>query len=75
MPEPDRSHVIAKRIAANMRRLRTTRGLTQEQLAELCDLHLRSVQKIEGAEINVLAATLIQIRSALKCSWEELLGR
>lgn len=64
-----------KRLGANVRRIRTSRGLTQEKLAELADLHHRSIQKIEGGEMTILATTLYRLRDALKCSWEELLGR
>ncbi len=50
------------------------RGLTQEKLAEFADLHLRSLQKIEAGEINLLVTTVYRIKRALKCSWDELLG-
>jgi transcriptional regulator with XRE-family HTH domain len=33
--------------AANVRRLRRQRGLTQERLAELSDLHLTDIARIE----------------------------
>jgi len=33
--------------AANVRRLRTERGLTQERLAELADLHMTDIARIE----------------------------
>ncbi len=47
--------------------------MTQERLAELCDLNTRSVQKIEAGEITILVTTLIRIRRALSCSWQRLL--
>jgi transcriptional regulator with XRE-family HTH domain len=62
-----------KQFAANVRRERTARGLTQEQLAELADLHLRSVQKIEAGKINLLLTTVLRIKRALKCPWTKLL--
>jgi transcriptional regulator with XRE-family HTH domain len=63
-----------KKFGANVRRERTARGLTQEKLAELADLHLRSLQKIEAGEINLLVTTVLRIKRALKCSWEKLFG-
>ncbi|HMJ91464.1 MAG TPA: helix-turn-helix transcriptional regulator [Candidatus Acidoferrum sp.] len=75
MPDTNDERAIARRIAANVRRARVARGWTQQKLAEECELNIRSIQKIEGAERSVLAATLVRIRAALKCSWEELLGR
>jgi transcriptional regulator with XRE-family HTH domain len=61
-------------LGANVRRERISRGLTQEQLAELADLHLRTLQKIEAGEINLLVTTVLRIKRALKCPWVKLLG-
>ena len=62
-----------ERFGANIRRERNARNLTQERLAELADLNIRTVQKIEAGELNVLITTAIRIQRALKCSWERLL--
>jgi len=59
---------------ANVRRERAARGLTQEKLAELADLHIRSLQKIEAGEINLLLTTVLRIKRALRCPWVKLLG-
>jgi transcriptional regulator with XRE-family HTH domain len=59
---------------ANVRRERNARNLTQEKLAELADLHLRTLQKIEAGEINLLLTTVLRIKRALKCPWVKLLG-
>lgn len=48
--------------------------LTQERLAELVDLNLRTIQKIEAGSINILVTTLTRIQRALSCSWSKLLG-
>jgi DNA-binding XRE family transcriptional regulator len=47
--------------------------LTQEKLAELADLNIRTVQKIEAGELNVLITTAIRLQRALGCAWESLL--
>jgi hypothetical protein len=44
-------------------------------LAELSELHYRSVQKIEAGEMAIVVPTLHRIRDALKCDWSDLLGR
>ena len=74
MPLSKTDWVDIKRLGANVRRERNVRNLTQEKLAELADLHLRSLQKIEAGEINLLVTTVFRIKRALKCSWEKLLG-
>jgi transcriptional regulator with XRE-family HTH domain len=51
------------------------RGLTQARLAELIDLNIRNVQKIEAGETNILVTTMIRICRALKCSSDKLLPK
>jgi DNA-binding XRE family transcriptional regulator len=54
---------------------RTNRkGITQEKLAELVDLNIRSVQKIEAGQINVLVTTTMRIQHALDCPWGKLMS-
>ena len=51
------------------------RGLTQEKLAELVDLNIRTVQKIEAGSVNILLTTVLRFRKALNCEWESLLEK
>ena len=48
--------------------------MTQEKLAERADLNIRTVQKIEAGNINILITTLHRIRQALGCDWNKLLS-
>jgi transcriptional regulator with XRE-family HTH domain len=64
----------SKAIGANLRRIRDRRGLTQEKLAELADVHYRTIQKIESGEMLMRLPTLFRLRAALECRWVELLG-
>ena len=73
MPLSKTDCIDIKKFGANVRRERNAWGLTQEKLAELTDLHLRSLQKIEAGEINLLLTTVLRIKRGLKCSWEKLL--
>lgn len=57
----------------NVRRLRVERNLTQEKLAELADLNIRTVQKIEAGETNILITTAARIQKALACDWNKLM--
>jgi transcriptional regulator with XRE-family HTH domain len=61
------------RFGSNLRRVRTERKITQERLAELADLNIRTVQKIEAGEVNILITTAIRLQRALGCPWERLL--
>lgn len=60
-------------LGANVRRERVRCKLSQEKLAELSDLHPRTIQKIERGDINVLATTLFRIQKVLKCPWDKLM--
>ena len=51
-----------------------TKKFTQEKLAELVDLNIRTIQKIEAGHVNILLTTVLRLRKALGCSWDELLG-
>ena len=73
MPRDAKIQTQLKRFGANVRRERTARRMTQEKLAELVDLNIRSVQKIEAGSINVLITTATRIQKALGCTWSRLM--
>ena len=64
---------ILNSIAANVRRLREARDLTQEQLAEAADLDVRQVQRIERASLNFGVVALVSLAEALDVSATRLL--
>ena len=71
---PTKPHyALLKRLGENVRRARLAKGLTQEGLAELVDLHPRVVQKIEAGKTNILATTAVRLQAALDCPWAALM--
>jgi transcriptional regulator with XRE-family HTH domain len=64
-----------KQLGDNIRRERTGKRMAQQRLAELADLNIRSVQRIEAGEIAVLFSTMVRIRKALDCPWERLVPK
>jgi transcriptional regulator with XRE-family HTH domain len=48
------------------------KGMTQERLSELADLNIRTLQKIEAGQTNILFTTAIRLRESLGCPWERL---
>lgn len=62
-----------KTFGANVRRERMAGAITQEKFAEMVDLNIRTLQKIEAGETNILITTAIRIRTALRCTWESLM--
>jgi transcriptional regulator with XRE-family HTH domain len=73
VPLADNEKKVLADLGANVRRERTARGITQEKLAELADLNIRTIQKIESGELNVLITTLIRIQRGLGCKWNRLI--
>ena len=71
--DSDKATLLA--FGSNLRRERTRAGLSQEKLAELADLNIRTVQRIEAGEIAILITTLGRLQKALGCPWEQLLHR
>jgi transcriptional regulator with XRE-family HTH domain len=56
-----------QRFGANLRRERSDKGITQQKLAELTDLNVRTIQKIEAGTITILITTAMRLQKALGC--------
>jgi len=52
-------------LATNLRRIRRERFLSQDELADLCQLHRTFIGGIERGERNITLLTLEKIASAL----------
>lgn len=59
-------------VGNNVRKERQKRGLSQEELAELADLHRTYIGMIERAEKNVTISSLEKVASALNIDIREL---
>lgn len=62
-----------KTFGANVRRERVARGLTQEGLAELCQLNVRTVAKIEAGELRLRETTVARLQEAIACPLARLI--
>ena len=60
-------------LAANIREFRQQHGLSQEQLADLCELHRTYIGSVERGERNVSLSTLEVLATALRIGVPELL--
>lgn len=58
--------------AANLRRIRKTRGLSQERLAHTADLNMTHVAKIERSEREPGVRTISKLAVALQISTADL---
>ena len=62
-----------KTIGSKIRKYRTARNLSQEQLAELCDVGTTHISHIETGNCIPSLKVFIAILNALSCSADELL--
>lgn len=65
-----------RNMGANLRRLRTERGVSQEKLcAKLqrrgCDIGRTTYAKYESGELNIRASVLIELRKIYGCTYDE----
>ena len=75
MPLNSKQAAQIKVFGVNLRRERIIKTITQEKLAELVDLNIRTIQKIEAGHVNILLTTVLRLRKALGCSWDDLFGK
>lgn len=61
-------------MSKRVKEIRTKRGISQEKLAEISGLSLRTIQRIENNETVPRGDTLIRIANSLKVSPEELIN-
>ena len=73
MSHKTRIQTQLQEFGSNVRRHRNNVAMTQERLAELAELNVRTVQKIEAGETNVLVTTVARIAAALKCRPDQLI--
>jgi XRE family transcriptional regulator, regulator of sulfur utilization len=62
-------------LAANLRRLRERRKLTQQDLAERSGVPRPTLAHLESGEANPTLSVLVRVAEALATSIEELIGR
>lgn len=65
-------NAFLKALGANIRRIRNSKGITQEQLAELSDIERTYYVRIERGERNITIYRLYCIAQALKVDLQEL---
>jgi transcriptional regulator with XRE-family HTH domain len=58
-----------------IKELRIRKGLSQEKLAELSGLSVRTIQRIENGETEARGESLIRLSKSLEVSTEEILDR
>ena len=62
-----------EQFGANLRRERDKQNITQEALAAAADLNIRTVQKIEAGQTNILLTTVLRLQKAIDTKWENLM--
>ena len=64
---------LQRRLAVNIRQLRQSRNLSQDELSSRAGLAVRHLQKLEAGEVNATLKTLAALAGALDVDPEALL--
>ncbi|MBS1585485.1 MAG: helix-turn-helix transcriptional regulator [Bacteroidetes bacterium] len=67
-----RDKELLLRFGKHLRELRESKGLTQEQLANLCDIEYSQISRIELGKINTTISTLFLLAQHLKVTVKQL---
>ena len=65
---------VLKHVAANVRRLRTGRGLSQQELADAAGISRRTLINLEGGQANVSLSALDTLAAALGARFVDLIS-
>ena len=63
---------LRQTLANNLRAFRRSKRITQDSLAELCDLHRNYVGAVERGERNITLDTMVRFADALGVTVPEL---
>jgi len=72
VPSPPEIKRRLKQFGGNLRRERIRLNITQEELSEMADLNIRTLQKIEAGQTNILITTAMRLKESLGCNWDRL---
>lgn len=61
-----RNEQIIQKVGKNLRRIRSEKGLTQEQLAEESSVSQVQIARIESGKLNTTISTVAALASAMK---------
>lgn len=61
-------------LGIHIRQIRERKNLSQQNLADICDLPKTTIGRIERAEMNTTIKTLVKIANALEIEPKELLN-
>lgn len=64
---------LLKKFGLNVKIARLKKGLTQEQLAELMNIHLTYIARIETGKINMSLGKILELASTLNIDINKLL--
>lgn len=64
---------LLRELGARVRELRNGHGLSQERLAELADIHVNHLRRIELGQANPTYLVLVRLATALELALAKLL--
>lgn len=67
-------HSVLLQLGKRIRALREQRGISQEALADLADIHRNYISQVEGGKRNLSFFNVVKIARALKVTPSKLLA-
>lgn len=68
-----RDEAVIKKLGERIREIRLSKKMSQEELANLCNLELSQINRIELGKINTSVSHVFLIAKVLKVSPQELI--
>lgn len=68
------SETFLVKLGIHIRQIRERKNLSQQNLADICDLPKTTIGRVERAEMNTTIKTLVKIANALELEPKELLN-
>ncbi|MFI3300313.1 MAG: helix-turn-helix transcriptional regulator [Candidatus Gastranaerophilales bacterium] len=65
---------ISKQIGLNFRHARTKKGYTQEKFAEIANVHVNYIGKIERGEQNLTIKSMVELSNSLNTPTKDILS-
>lgn len=67
-----KNHAVIMAFGVHLKKLRLAKGLSQEALANLADIPINQVGRIERGEVNTSISTIYALAEALEINVKEL---
>jgi transcriptional regulator with XRE-family HTH domain len=73
--DPRQDEIIIKNFGKNLKKIRTDKGLSLRQLADIADMNFGNINEIEQGNVNPMLTTIFALARALEVDPCKLLSQ